>query len=203
MNDTQHYFFEVAYSLYVDNEEGKPELVEKTSGEHLYSFISGLGFSLEMFEKELLKLQQDSPFNFTIPIDEAYGEYLDEHVLELGKDIFSRNGKFDAENVFPGAILPMMNEDGNRLQGIVKEIRENVVVMDFNHPLAGKALTFKGKIVTKRPASDEEIQKLLNFTQNGCCSGKCSKDCENDGSCCGNSGNCDDNHKCKCEQDNK
>ena len=54
MNDTQHYFFEVAYSLYVDNEDGKPELVEKTSGEHLYSFISGLGFSLELFEKELL-----------------------------------------------------------------------------------------------------------------------------------------------------
>ncbi len=173
MNENEHYVLEVAYSLYVKGDKGEEELIEKTSPEHPYSFISGLGFTLDMFEQEILKLQQDDAFSFTIPVGDAYGEYLEEHILELGKEIFMRNGKFDTENIFPGAILPMMNEDGNRLQGIVQEIRENTVIMDFNHPLAGKDLHFKGKIITKRTATDEEIQKLLNFSQGGCCGGKC------------------------------
>jgi len=193
MDNKTNFYFEVAYSLYADGEDGKAELIEKTSSDRPYSFISGLGFALDYFENQLLQLEQDSPFNFTIPVEDAYGEYLPEHVLTLSKDIFMRDGKFDTTVIYPGAVLPMMNEDGNRLQGIVIEVQQDNVIMDFNHPLAGKSLTFKGKILTRRPATDKEIQKLLNYTQGGCCGGHCEGGCHgdcNDGKCGDGCGNC-------------
>ena len=196
MDNKTNFYFEVTYSLYVDGEDGKAELIEKTSNDRPYTFISGLGFALDYFENQLLQLEQDSSFNFTIPVDEAYGKYLPEHVLTLGKDIFMRDGKFDTTVIYPGAVLPMMNEDGNRLQGIVTEVRQDAVVMDFNHPLSVKALTFKGKIIAKRPATEQEIQKLLNYTQCGCCGGHCESDCHGeckDGDGCHGGCKCHDN----------
>jgi FKBP-type peptidyl-prolyl cis-trans isomerase 2 len=68
--------------------------------------------------------------------------------------------------------------------------------MDFNHPLSGKALTFKGKIIAKRPATEQEIQKLLNYTQGGCCGGHCEGDCHGeckDGDGCHGGCKCHDN----------
>lgn len=199
MDKKSNYYFEVQYNLYIDGEDGKNELIEKTSDERPFTFISGLGFALPKFEAELCSINQGDSFNFTIPTEEAYGEYADDRVLELQKEIFMRNGKFDTEHVFPGAILPMLNEDGNRLEGIVIEVKENAVIMDFNHPLSGKSLTFKGKVTTKREATDEEIQKLLNFTQGGChcgggcgdggCEGGCKGNCNEEGGGCG-CGNC-------------
>ncbi len=180
MESKTNYFFDVAYSLYVDGEDGKAELIEKTNNDNSYKFISGLGFTLDFFEKQLINLEQNDTFNFIIPVEEAYGEYVQEHILELSKDLFIRNGIFDTDVIYPGAVLPMMNEDGNHLQGIVKEVRHNVVIMDFNHPLAGKALHFKGKILSKRLATNEEIQKALNFTQESCCGGHCQGGCHNE-----------------------
>ena len=56
-----------------------------------------------------------------------------------------------------GNIVPMTNEDGERMHGQVVEVKENVVVMNFNHPLAGKEMHFQGSILSIRPATDEEI----------------------------------------------
>ena len=56
--------------------------------------------------------------------------------------MFIVDGKFDEEMIFPGNTVPMMDASGNRLNGSVLEVKENVVVMDFNHPLAGEDLHF-------------------------------------------------------------
>ncbi len=53
--------------------------------------------------------------------------------------------------------VAMQDENGRPLDGIVLDIRENTVLMDFNHPLAGLNLYFSGKIVEVREAIDEEI----------------------------------------------
>ena len=44
-------------------------------------------------------------------------KYVEERILDLDKSIFSINGKFDNENIFKDAIVPLQNEDGNRFMG--------------------------------------------------------------------------------------
>lgn len=193
MDTTPNYNIEVSYDLYVNDETGQPMLVEKTSEDHPFKFINGLGFALEAFEANILTTAEGESFSFVIPVEDAYGEFQKEHVLELKKDIFTINGKFDDSRIYPGSVVPMTNEDGNHFNGIVKEIKDNVVIMDFNHPLAGKALTFKGKVLSKREATQEEIQKFLNHGED-CHCGDCNKDCGEgkEHSCCGHCGDCKD-----------
>jgi FKBP-type peptidyl-prolyl cis-trans isomerase SlyD len=56
-----------------------------------------------------------------------------------------------------GNTLPMTDNEGNRLQGVVEEITDVHVRMDFNHPLAGQDLRFKGIVLDIRDASAEEL----------------------------------------------
>ena len=149
MEDTRNKYIAVAYELYV-TEDGDKELVEKAPAERPFRFISGLGTTLERFENELKGLNKGDRFEFTIPVGEAYGEYDEENTRELPKSLFEIDGKFDSERIAEGNIVPMMNADGQRFNGTVTEVKKETVVMDFNHPLAGKDLTFVGEVTESR-----------------------------------------------------
>jgi FKBP-type peptidyl-prolyl cis-trans isomerase SlyD len=64
--------------------------------------------------------------------------------------------ELDTDMVAAGNYLPMVDDQGNNMQGLVVEVSEEFVVMDFNHPLAGKDLHFQGEVVNVREASAEE-----------------------------------------------
>ena len=84
-----------------------------------------------------------------------------------------------------GNVLPMMDSLGRRLQGRIVEISGDEVRMDFNHPLAGKDLYFKGKVIAERDATDEELEALKSHKCGGC------HGCSSDGGCgsgCGDGG---------------
>lgn len=191
---TPNKYVTVAYELYTDNDKGIHELVEKAPIEHPFQFISGLGIALDSFESKILVLAEDETFDFVLKVDEAYGPYEQERVIELPKETFAINGRFDKDMVYPGAVLPLVNADGMRFQGLVLELKDNTVIIDLNHPLAGKDLHFKGQVVTMRDATNEEIQALINHE--GCnCGGDCEGGCEGgcgghhhehgEGECCG------------------
>ena len=139
MEQKTNKYIAVAYQLYT-MENGKPELVEEATEEQPFLFITGFGFALEDFEKELVDLAKGSEFDFTLTKEQAYGDFDPEHIVNLEREIFSINGHFDHENVFEGAILPLQNEEGQRFFGKVLEIAEDHVRIDLNHPLAGKDL---------------------------------------------------------------
>lgn len=197
MEQTSHKYVTVAYELFTNNEKGIHELVEKAPEDHPYQFITGMGITLDSFEEKIIHLAEGENFDFTLLSDEAYGPYEDEHVIELGKDVFTVNGHFDQEQVYPGAVLPLINADGNHFDGLVLEIKANTVVIDLNHPLAGKDLHFRGKVVTMREATNDEIQGMINMMSGEGCEcgcGKCGEgDCHHDhegtehgeGHCCG------------------
>lgn len=189
-------YITVAYSLYADNAEGIHELIEQAPAEHPFQFISGMGITLDAFEALIAPLGKGEKFDFTLPVADAYGEYEQEHVLELDKAIFSVNGRFDKDNIYPGNVVPLMNDDGNRFNGTIVEVKENTVIIDLNHPLAGKALHFVGTVVESRQATDEEIQGLINrMSGGGCnCSG-CEGGC---GGGCGDDCNCEGDNQCGC-----
>lgn len=191
---TPNKYVTVAYELYTDNDKGIHELVEKAPIEHPFQFISGLGIALDSFENKILALAEGEAFDFVLKVDEAYGPYEQDHVIELPKETFAINGRFDKDMVYPGAVLPLVNADGMRFQGLVLELKDNTVIIDLNHPLAGKDLHFKGQVVTMRDATNEEIQALINHEDCNCggdCEGGCEGGCgghhheHGEGECCG------------------
>lgn len=182
MNETNKYIT-VAYKLYT-TEDGEREMVEEATIEHPFQFISGLGTTLEMFENQVKNLSIGEKFDFTIPASDAYGEYEDSYVQDIPKGVFEVNGRFDYEMVAVGNVVPLMDNEGNRFNAIVEEVKEDVVVMDLNHPLAGADLNFIGEIVENREATPEEIQGMLNMMSGGGCNCD-SCDCDEDHDCGG------------------
>ena len=161
-------FIAVAYKLYIaDN--GKEELVEEATVNEPFQFISGFGFALDDFEKALTDLEKGADFNLTLSPEQAYGEYFDEHVVDLDKQMFAIDGRFDDRNIFVGAVIPLQNQEGQVFRGRVLSIGSDKVKVDLNHPLAGKTLSFKGSVVENREATNEEIQELINqMSSEGC-----------------------------------
>ena len=125
-------------------------------------------------------------------IEEAYGEYEQEHVVEVPKEVFHVNGKFDNEQIYPGAVGPLTNGDGARFNGTIAEIANNTVTVDLNHPLAGKELHFIGEVTEMREATKEEIQQMLNMLsgEGGCGCGGCGGGCDEGGCCDSQKGGC-------------
>lgn len=199
MDTTPNKYITVAYELYTDF-DGKRELVEKATTEHPFQFISGLGTTLDAFEAQITPLEKGGKFDFTLSVDEAYGPYEQERVIELPKDTFKVNGHFDKERIYPGAVVPLMNADGARFNGTIAEVTDTTVTVDLNHPLAGKALNFVGEVTESREATKEEIQGMLNMLsgEGGCgcgcdsCGGGCDDDCGCDGH--GHEGSCGCGH---------
>ncbi len=169
METADNKYITVAYKLYTTDKDGKKELMEEAKADHPFQFISGLGTTLEDFEKNIVPLNKGDKFDFTLPASEAYGDYTEEHVIELPKNIFEIEGKFDAERITPGSVVPLMDAEGRRLNGTVIEVKPDVVVMDMNHPLAGADLTFEGEVIENRAATNEEIQDLMKTMSGGGC----------------------------------
>lgn len=191
METAENKYITVAYRLYT-TEDGQKELVEEAKAEHPFQFISGLGTTLDAFEKEIAPLAIGDSFSFNIAAQEAYGEYDEAHVLDLPKQIFEIEGKFDEEHIVAGNVVPLMTSDGQHVNGVVVEVKADVVVVDLNHPLAGAELTFEGEVIESRPATNEEIQELIKaMTGEGCGCGSCGDDCGSDcGDGCGDSCGC-------------
>jgi FKBP-type peptidyl-prolyl cis-trans isomerase SlyD len=171
-------YVEVIYDLNVGEGEDR-ELMERATPEVPLKFLYGTGSMLPEFEAGLAGLAPGDKFEFSLKPEEAYGEYVEEHVLDLPKNIFMIDGKFDDEMIKEGNTVPMMDSDGRRMNGSVLEVKEDVVVMDFNHPLAGETLHFNGEVLDVREPTAEEIAAL---TQQGC---GCGSDCGGCGGGCG------------------
>ncbi|NDW09200.1 peptidylprolyl isomerase [Dysgonomonas sp. 520] len=159
-------YVSLTYDLNVGEGE-QQELMERATPEHPLEFIFGTNSMLESFEKQLDGLSEGDTFDFVLSPDESYGEYDDDHVVDLPRNIFEVDGQLDEKVVFEGNIVPMMDAGGNRLNGAVVAVKEDVITMDFNHPLAGENLHFTGKVIGVRDASAEEIAALF-APQGGC-----------------------------------
>jgi len=181
------------YELYVDGElEGAQELMEKATVQEPLKFIYGVGMMLPKFEENLFGLQVGDTFDFTINNEDAYGEYDDDSVLDLERSIFEIDGKLDEEMIFEGNVVPLMDNEGNRVNAQVVTITDTHVTVDLNHPLAGENLHFKGSVLEVREATEKELASLNSGGGCGCgcgesgCGDGCGEGNCNDGACdCG------------------
>ena len=147
----------VTYQLSVNDSDG--EVVETVDKEKPLTFLYGVGNMLEKFEENIEGLNEGDDFNFKIPSEEAYGEASEDAIVDLPIETFKIEGEIDYDLLKEGNYIPMQDQEGNRLDGIVLEVGEEKVKMDFNHPLAGDDLFFKGQVVSIRDASEDEINQ--------------------------------------------
>ena len=171
MNVTKDKVVSVSYELKVEG-----EIADRAEVENPMEFIYGNGTLIPAFEDNIKDMKVGDNFDFSIPADKAYGMPIPEYILNLPLNIFEREGKVDEEVLQVGSRLPMVDQEGNHMNGLVLEVKEDHVVMDFNHPLAGQELHFVGKVEAIRDASSDELTH--GHTHNpdqghGDCCGEC------------------------------
>lgn len=155
MNISQNKVVSLTYELKLDSNMGKT--VDMADASAPLIFIYGTGSMLPKFESNLENLKVNDTFEFTLDPADAYGEQIDEAIVDLPLDIFKIDGKIDEEMLTVGNFIPMQDNEGHPLEGKILDVNSEHVKMDFNHPLAGKTLHFTGKIVDLRDATADEI----------------------------------------------
>ena len=145
----------MTYTLHFNDENG--EVIQKVDESRPFVQMFGVGALLPAFESNLAGMGKGDTFGFHLDAGEAYGNPSEEAILELEKKIFEIDGKIDSEMIAEGKMVTMQDQHGNPIDGKVMAIKENSVIMDFNHPLAGENLYFEGRIIDVRDASDEEL----------------------------------------------
>lgn len=181
-------YVELGYDLYQVNPDGSEKLMHQTDADDPEKIIFGVTRGvIEPLEKAIDGLEPGGEFDIKVEAAKAFGPHDPEQVATLPRDIFEIDGKFDEKTITPGAVLPMMTADGFRINGVVVDVTPENVVMDFNHPLAGKDVRFKGKIIAVRDATEEEL-KPQSGCGCGCDGGGCSDGSCDCGSDCGSCG---------------
>ncbi len=145
----------MTYILREKDAEGM--LIQEVTSDRPFVYLFGMGGLIPAFKANLIGLKKGDDFSFLLGKDDAYGVASEKNVIELPKEIFFVDGKFDEKSIRVGEIVPMEDEDGYPLSGKVLSIEKDTVLVDFNHPLAGMDLYFEGKIVDVRDATEEEL----------------------------------------------
>ncbi len=195
----------LAYTLTSDNNRTIVEIIRKN---HPKSFLFGQRILLEGFENNLMDMEAGSNFDFVLQPKDAYGTKDPFAVLDIPKDTFMVDGKVDEKVLIIGNQIPMRDNYGNTHMGVVLDVEKDNIVIDFNHPLAGKEIRFQGEVISIREATQDELDSL---NKGGCGSGcgcgggdseakaknhTCDPEREAAGECCHG-----DESKCGCKSD--
>ncbi|MCE5243964.1 MAG: peptidylprolyl isomerase [Syntrophobacteraceae bacterium] len=130
--------------------------VKGENGPVSLNFVAGYEQILPALEARLLGLEQGQETEFVIPAAEAFGEHDESQVMEKTFEEFPEGRTLQA-----GRWAVATNTETQAQYGyFVKKRNEESVVLDFNHPLAGKDLHYRVKVVHVRAASGEELEYL-------------------------------------------
>lgn len=182
----------LVYDLYAKTDNGEEKLVHQSDPEDPEQIIFGVTQGvIAPLERALDGLKKGDKFDVEAASDEAFGPHIPEQIVTLDKDMFIVDGKFDTNMVAVGKYVPMLTAEGYRVSGLVTEITDDKVTLDFNHPLAGKAVRFKGEVQDVRDATEEELHiatgQGCGCSCSGCGDGDCGDGCGDgcgSGCCC-------------------
>lgn len=125
------------------------------------SFRLGDGNMLPGFEEQLLGLSAGDEKEVLLAPDKAFGEVNPRNRQQFPNDKFAH---LLADEVLPaqvGSVVSFKDPAGFELPGVVAEITEQNVTVDFNHPLAGKDIRFRFRILSVLPPAEEPVQVRL------------------------------------------
>ena len=136
------------YKLIVED-----EMMESTEDGEPILFIQGIGQIIPGLENALYGMEVGDQKTVVIQPEDAYGEYDPESLQDAKKEEFSEEVPLDV-----GTFLDLADDEGDILSAQIIAAEEDTVTLDFNHPLAGKTLTFEITVTDLRPASEEELE---------------------------------------------
>jgi FKBP-type peptidyl-prolyl cis-trans isomerase SlyD len=165
------------YELRENDSNGR--IIEALDEARPLKFIYGTGRLLPVFESNISALKTGDLFSFTLNSEIAYGDKREEMIINVPVAVFEAEGKINEDICRVGNEVPMTDSEGNPLTGVINEITDTYVRMDFNHPMAGLDLFFSGKIVEIREATEKELAATMNLCsscgsdEHSGCSGNC------------------------------
>ena len=122
------------------------DVVDTTTNKAPATFKVGDGSLLPGYEQSLYGLKAGDKRSFEIEPERGFGPGSEQNIQTMPRDNFS-----DME-LEPGLLIIFKDAAGGEMPGVVKTIHDTVVDIDFNHPLAGKVITFEVEIIAVKAA---------------------------------------------------
>ncbi|HEX9662150.1 MAG TPA: peptidylprolyl isomerase [Candidatus Binatia bacterium] len=117
------------------------QVIETSKGKEPIKYVHGQKMMIPGLEKELTGMKVGGEKHVTVKPEDAYGPVNKNAFQEVPKEKLPPNG------LKVGAILAAKSPEGRVVPMRVHQIKEKTVVMDMNHPMAGKTLVFDVKVV--------------------------------------------------------
>lgn len=134
-------------------------------------FMFGKSQVISGLESGIAHMKIGEKSDVLVKAADAYGDYNEDAQQELPRE------QFAGIDLNVGMTLYGQGEDGGTVQVTVKEVKEEHVVIDFNHPLAGKDLMFTVTINNVRDASASEVESGIPAENAVESSGSCGTGC--------------------------
>ncbi len=128
---------------------------DSSKGREPLAFILDVGMLIPGLEADVKEAKTGDKRKVVIAPENAYGEVKQEAVQDVPKTQFPEDLKLEV-----GMALQAQTEQGP-IPANVKEIKEESVIVDFNHPLAGQKLTFDYEVLEKRPATEDDLKAIM------------------------------------------
>ena len=160
----------IDYTLKLDS----GETIDQTTPEQPFGFLFGSGQVIKGLEDGIKGKKAGDSVSLTIKPEDAYGEARADLVREIPRSNFPEGMEIE-----PGMPFEAQSPHGP-VRFTVKEVKDDVVMADFNHPLAGETLHFDIKILEVREPSFAEMSAMA---------GSCGCDTDPQGGC-GTCGGC-------------
>jgi FKBP-type peptidyl-prolyl cis-trans isomerase SlyD len=121
------------------------KVIETNKDKEPLKYIHGQKMMIPGLEKELTGMKIGGEKNVTVKPEDAYGPVSKSAFQEIPKE------KLPANGLKVGAMLTGQGPQGQPIQARVYKINEKTVILDFNHPMAGRTLNFDVKVVDIQP----------------------------------------------------
>jgi FKBP-type peptidyl-prolyl cis-trans isomerase SlyD len=128
------------------------EVIDSSEGADPLAYLHGAGNLIPGLERELLGKTAGASLKTTVSPEDGYGEFQPELVETVPREAFE-----DIEKIEAGMAFEAEDSDGQARRVVVKEVSDDGITIDGNHPLAGVELNFDVQVVEVRDASEEEI----------------------------------------------
>jgi len=127
------------------------------------SFCLGWGAMPPGLEEAMLGMEAGERRVVNLTAQEAYGEFDPELLMEVPRADFG-----PAQELHPGLVFETENDEGQTVYFIIQEVLDDKVTINFNHPLAGKALEINFKVQEVREATKEDLEAHQGCTCSEC-----------------------------------
>jgi len=118
------------------------ESFDSSSGKKPLEFEVGSGKVIKGFDEGVSGMKVGEKKTINIPVEEAYGPKKEEMIIQYPKKQLPEDMKIET-----GMALMMSNSTGQQFQVKVTEIKDDMIILDANHPLAGKDLIFDIELI--------------------------------------------------------